>query len=301
MDIKNLKTFILISELRNFTKAAKQLGYTQSTVSFQIHQLEEEIGAPLFERTKHQVFITPAGEKLLPIAYEMQKLSDIALNVHGDKNNPEGVVRIAIAESLASWTFGNKFISFHKKYPKISLKMYCGSVEFMLAALENNEADIIYTIDRPIYDNSYKVVLSQPVKMNFVVASNHPLAKIKVVSPKELISYPLLLTEKDMSYRAILDRELARNLLSAEPLIEVGDTHLIMQLIKKGIGCSLLPDYIIEKDVNAGKLSIINVPDLTIDVYRQLFYKKTKNLTPAMEKVIATLSDNGFPSILFDA
>jgi len=291
MDIKNLKTFITVSELRNFTKAAKQLGYTQSTVSFQIQQLEEEIGAPLFERIKHQVYITPAGENLLPIAYEMQRLSDIALNVQGDKENPEGVVRVAIAESLASWTFGNKFYPFHKKYPKISLKLICGSVEFMMEELENNEADLIYTLDRPIYDNSYKMVLSQPVKMSFVVANDHPLANKKRVSPKELISYPLLLTEKDMSYRAILDRELAKHQLSAEPLIEVGDTHLILQLIKKGIGCSLLPNYIIEKDVNAGKLSAIKVPDLNIEVYRQLFYKKTKSLTPAMEKVIATLAE----------
>ena len=55
MDVKNLETFVMVNELKSFTLAAQRLGYTQSTVSFQIKQLEKELSIPLFERIGHTV------------------------------------------------------------------------------------------------------------------------------------------------------------------------------------------------------------------------------------------------------
>lgn len=66
MDIKNLETFVMVNELKSFTQAAQRLGFTQSTVSFQIKQLENELGIPLFERISHTVTLTNEGQKLLP-------------------------------------------------------------------------------------------------------------------------------------------------------------------------------------------------------------------------------------------
>ena len=66
MDIKNLVTFIHVAELRSFTKAGDKLGYSQSTVSFQIRQLENELGVPLFERINRTVTLTEHGVRLLP-------------------------------------------------------------------------------------------------------------------------------------------------------------------------------------------------------------------------------------------
>ena len=64
MDVKNLETFVMVNELKSFTLAAQRLGYTQSTVSFQIKQLEKELSIPLFERIGHTVTLTNEGEKL---------------------------------------------------------------------------------------------------------------------------------------------------------------------------------------------------------------------------------------------
>ena len=55
MDIKNLETFVMVNEMKSFTQTAARLGFTQSTVSFQIKQLEKELGMPLFERINHTV------------------------------------------------------------------------------------------------------------------------------------------------------------------------------------------------------------------------------------------------------
>ena len=71
MEIRNLRTFLQVAERKSFTQAAHALNYTQSTVSAQIKQLENEIGAQLFERIHHKVILTEKGELLLKHAYKI--------------------------------------------------------------------------------------------------------------------------------------------------------------------------------------------------------------------------------------
>ena len=84
MDIKNLVTFIHVAELRSFTKAGDKLGYSQSTVSFQIRQLENELGVPLFERINRTVTLTEHGVRLLRSAYKINEL------LEGNESGNEG-------------------------------------------------------------------------------------------------------------------------------------------------------------------------------------------------------------------
>ena len=75
LDIKNLNTFILVSELNSFTKAAEKSGYSQSTISFQIKQLERELNSQLFERINHTVALTEKGREVLKYAHQIHKLT----------------------------------------------------------------------------------------------------------------------------------------------------------------------------------------------------------------------------------
>ena len=291
MDIKNLETFVMVAELKNFTQAAAQLGYTQSTVSFQIKQLEQELGAPLFERVAHCISLSSAGEKLLPIAHRMIRLSDEAAHIAEKPRNVQGLVRIAIAESLAGWLFSGKFRAFHERYPGIRLKLFSGSTEYMMQILAKNQADLVYTLDRQLSDHKYEIAFEAPVAMSFVARADHPLAASQSVTTEELLRYPLLLTEKDMSYRALLDAALARRGTESVPLIEVGDTHLIRELLLQGIGISLLPDFVVARDIARGVLASLPVEDLSIDIWRQLLYYRGKWISPEMQCVIDFLSE----------
>ena len=73
MDLKNLTTFIHVAELGSFTKAGVTLGCSQSTISFQIRQLEEELGFPLFERINRTVVLTDKGREVLPMPSRFRK------------------------------------------------------------------------------------------------------------------------------------------------------------------------------------------------------------------------------------
>lgn len=154
MDIKNLETFVMVNEMKSFTQTAARLGFTQSTVSFQIKQLEKELGMPLFERINHTVRLTNGGEKLLPIAQHMLRLAAEASHISTEAE-PEGIIRIAIAESLAGWQFNTRFKDFHRRYPKIRLKITSASTDQMFQLLSENRADIVYTLDRRILNHHY--------------------------------------------------------------------------------------------------------------------------------------------------
>ena len=76
MELKNLITFTQVAELGSFTKAAEQLGYSQSTISFQIKQLEEELGFLLFERINHTITLTERGHELVSYAHQVRALTE---------------------------------------------------------------------------------------------------------------------------------------------------------------------------------------------------------------------------------
>ena len=102
MDIKNLVTFIHVAELRSFTKAGDKLGYSQSTVSFQIRQLENELGVPLFERINRTVTMTEHGIRLLRSAYKINELLESFQEETKAETKVHGRVRLAITDSLSS-------------------------------------------------------------------------------------------------------------------------------------------------------------------------------------------------------
>ena len=86
MDIKNLTTFIHVAELGSFTKAAEALGFSQSTVSFQIKQLETELNSQLFERINHTVVLTEKGREVLSFAHQINKMTqELKDNIQDEK------------------------------------------------------------------------------------------------------------------------------------------------------------------------------------------------------------------------
>ena len=76
MEIRNLISFVHVAEMNSFTKAAEALGYSQSTISFQIKQLETELGCLLFERINHTITLTEKGEELLNYAHNINALTE---------------------------------------------------------------------------------------------------------------------------------------------------------------------------------------------------------------------------------
>ncbi len=294
MDIKNLKTFIHVAELNSFTKTAEVLGYSQSTISFQIKQLENELNCQLFERINHTIALTDKGKEVLSYAHEMIKLTKELKSSIQDTHSIYGHIRLAMADSLCHSLLEKRFDNFRQQYPEITLKINASGTEEMFRFINHNEVDIILTLDSHINYTEYIIAKEEKVKVHFVVQADSPLANMKNITIKDILQYPFILTEKGMSYRRILDEKLAELSLEIEPILEIGNTSLICSLVKQGIGVSFLPDYVTDNDVLEGKMVYLDVIDFDIEVWKQLLYHRNKWLSLEMKSVIQYCIDTEF-------
>ncbi len=286
MDIKNLITFIHVAELSSFTKAAETLGYSQSTVSFQIRQLERELDSQLFERIRHTVTLTEKGRRVLKYAHQISKLTQELETDIRDGSGIQGHVRLAMAHSLCGSLLDEKFPDFRNRCPGITLKIVEAGTEEMFRLLNHNEVDAILTLDNHIYNAEYMIVCEEKAGMHFVAGADSPLAEKKNITVEELVCQPFILTEKGMSYRRLMDERLAEMSLEILPILEVGSTVRICSLVEQGVGISFLPDYVTAERVSAGRMAYLDVKDFEVEVWKQLLHHRDKWISPQMESVM---------------
>ena len=285
MDTKNLTTFIYVAELRSFTKAADRLGFSQSTVSFQIKQLETELNCQLFERINHTVHLTEKGREVLEYAHQINRMTR-ELKDSMKEEASSGYIRLAMADSLCTSLLSRDFLHFRKLYPNISLKIIAAGTEEMFRLMNHNEADAILTLDNHIYNTEYRIFREEKVRTFFVAGAGTRIASASSLSIEELLLQPFILTEKGMSYRRLLEERLAELSLEIQPVLEIGSTELICSLVEQGAGISFLPEYVIKDRVEAGTLVCLPVSGLEIHVWKQLLYHRNKWVSPQMETVL---------------
>lgn len=284
MDIKNLTTFVYVAELSSFTKAAQVLGYTQSTVSFQIKQLETELECRLFERINHSVVLTDKGKKLLEYAHKMKRLNDEIIEEMSHESELKGHVVIATASSLCKSMLGSNYADFYKTHPNITLKIAEAGTTEMFRMVDHNEVDMILTLDSHIYNTDYIIAKEERVGVHFVASPKLGIkGRIKI---EELLNYPFILAEKGMSYTRLFEEKLSQKSLEVKPVLETGNTDIIAGLVEKGVGVSLLPDYVTDERVKKGKLVYIEVENFEIEVWKQLLYHKNKWVSKEMDAVL---------------
>lgn len=290
MELRNIKTFLCVAEQCSFSKAAVMLGYSQSTVTTQIQQLEQEFGTLLFERIHKTVRLTAAGTEFVGFAQKMLLTADEAKNAMKRLPEENGELRIAMAESLCSTFFPDILERYHKEYPNVDLSITTGGTDDIFYMLRHNEADMVYTLDRRIYSTDLVTALEKEENVYFVASPSYSAAG-KAVTLEELTKYDFILTEKNMSYRKHLDELMASKSLQIRPFLELGSVEMIRTLVERGIGISFLPYYAVKDSIKNGTLVKIDVSENQIEVWRQLIYHKNKWVSPAMRAMIKLIKE----------
>ena len=294
MEIRNLVTFVQVAELGSFTKAAKALDYSQSTISFQIKQLENELGCLLFERINHTITLTEKGRELLEYAQRISRLTEEFNHRDDSEEEIEAKIHILSPDSVCEDMMAAHYADFHNKYPGISLKYTSADTLTMFQMLDRNEADIMLTLDDHIYESDYVIAKEEPVRMHFVTGKNSPYASTAPISIEEIIKYPFILTEKSIGYRSAFDKAIAKKSLDVTPILEIGRTDIITAVLEEGIGVSFLPDFVTKKKVEEGKLIYLNVTDVKVDIWKQLIYHRNKWLSKGLSTLIEYIKEKEF-------
>ena len=294
MELRNLITFIHVAELGSFTKAAEQLGYSQSTISFQIKQLEDEIGCLLFERINHTITLTERGHELVSYAHQVRALTEDFKDSLTKEEECRGHIHIVTPDSVCEDMIYSRYIDFHNKYPNISIKFTTADTSVMFDMLDHNEADAIITLDSHSYRKDYIIAKEELLPMHFVASSKSKFAGKENLKMQNIVNEPFVLTEYGQGYRRVFDKELAKKSLEITPVLEIGRTDIITHVISKSDMISFLPDFVTKEAVESGELCYLDVCDIKVDIWKQLIYHKNKWMSKTLKSIIEYIKSHEF-------
>lgn len=282
MELRNIKTFARIAEVGSFTRVATELGYTQSAVTMQVKQLERELGCVLFERLGRSVRLTPEGERLLPVANRMLQAADEASRIAQKPGEVSGTLRIGVSDSLLVGVLAPVLSELSRTYPRVCASTHQQMPDEQFAMLRRNDIDVLLLLDERMERPEWVKVFEVPAEVGFVAAATDPLARRTKVPLEEVLSRPLFLTERDVSYRTGLDERIWARGLEATPRVECGNTAFLAELVEGCGGVSFLPSCAVRAAVAAGRLAHVDVDFERLDLWHQAIVRKNKVVTPQM-------------------
>ncbi|MGF6257194.1 LysR family transcriptional regulator [Ensifer sp. LBL] len=284
--LRQLRAFIAVAELGQFNIAARTLHLTQSAVSILIRDLEQEIGARLFDRHTRMVSLTLVGQEFLPQARKILKDLELAVgDVRDNASLKRGQVTIAAAIVLAATVVPPIIARFLKKYPEISVNIRDMPEEQITPALKRHEVDIaVGTLSEEDPEIAATPLLRD--KLMLVCREDHRFAKRKSVRWAELKDETLITLAASNPLRNIVEHNLIRVVPNYRPKYEVRFSTTAISMIAAGMGVSVLPENsgLLASAVGVTTVDLID-PIVMRDV--SLLQRRHHSLSPAAEHLKA--------------
>lgn len=231
MELRQLRYFVKVAETLNFSEASRALFITQSTLSQQIKQLEQEIGAQLFLRDSHSVSLTEAGSELLPYAVRTLQDSQLCLDRMNDLHDLlAGTLNIGVTYSFSP-ILTETLLDFMKLYPGVKLNIFYKPVSELMVMLAGREVDFVLAF-RP--RQAVEGIESHILFQNYLAAivnPGHPLASQQSVTLDELSRYDLALPTRGLQARNYFDAVSAARGSDMRVRIELNEVNILLKLI----------------------------------------------------------------------
>lgn len=266
MEIKNLYTFKTILEEGSFANAANKLGYTQSTITFQIRQLEDELGVVLFEKIGRRMVLSQAGAGLIPYIDEALDSFERLQNVGRKTIDLTGELNIILSETLLCYKLDQVISEFHRLVPKVQLKLRSLSCYATKKAIIEGSADIGICYDVGEADERLCIHSLGQVELLLVTSANHYLEvgdALDFTSQNCHIPTSFITDEPDGLFRKQFEKYIKDHHLQLDSTIELWSTSTIKSLVKSGLGVAFLPSFTVEEELSNGSFVSLahHIPD----------------------------------------
>ncbi len=240
-DLTDLQAFRAVAELGSFRKAAEVVNISQPALSRRIDKLEEALGVPLFERTTRSVKLTTVGRVFARSAEQLLDDLDVALlSIRDVSSSRLGHVTIACVPSVAYYFLPNLIASYHRRFPRIRVKLLDASANEVLSAVINGEADFgVSFMGSQEPEIEFKMLLQE----RFVAACrrDHPLARKKRITWNELYAHEYVSVDKTSGNRLLLDQALSAVAPRAPSVCETRHVTTLLGLVEAGLGVAAVP------------------------------------------------------------
>ena len=286
MEIRHFVTFKKIIETGSFTQAAEHLGYTQSTVTSHIQALEQQIGAPVFDRMGRKVILTDVGKKLLPYSQEILETYDKIENLAIEEKDVRGEIKIAAPESLTVYRLEPILREYRKKFPHVSISLSNATCGDNKRAILNGSADVSFVMLPQLQDSDLIVHSMLDERIVLVGSPDCSLNILDERYENQNISECLIVNEKECSYRTVFEEYLREREIVPSHTMELWSIEAMKRCVMSGLGIAYLPLMTVNDEVKAGRLKIIPCVGDFKQIFSQVLYHKNKWVSPALSSFI---------------
>ncbi len=257
MDTQDLRVFIAVAESGSFSEAAARVHLSQPAVSKRIANLEDRFGCRLFDRISRRIFLTEAGQALLPKARTiLQDMETAHQAVQSLQGEVRGRLSIAISHHLGLHRLPPVFKAYTERYPDVDLDVAFNDSEKAYEAVLHGSVELAANTLALTPQPRITEILLWRDQMVFVCAPDHPLAQVDTPGLTDLAGHRCLIPDTSTFTGRLLEDAFARESLSLNPVMSTNFLQTLGTMTEIGLGWSLLPETLV--DVNL--LCTIPVP-----------------------------------------
>jgi LysR family carnitine catabolism transcriptional activator len=288
IDVHQLRSFVTVARLGNFTRAAERLNLSQPSLSLHVGQLERELGLRLFDRSTRSVALTRAGEDFLPTAERLLEDFQSALATVADlAARRRGRVAVAVLPSVAAELLPRAIAALRRHHPDIGVSLRDDVAEHIPARVRSGEVDFglgaIYGLDAdlagaPLLADELIAVFSRRAGAALAARTNW----------RTLASHPFVAMSRDSSVRRLTDQAFARNGLTLEPAFEAKYLSTAIGIVANGLGVAALPSSVMSMVHQAG-LSHAEIQAPTMKRRIGIITRHGRSLSPAAQALVMAL------------
>ncbi|MGY6268793.1 LysR family transcriptional regulator [Achromobacter denitrificans] len=267
INLDQLRTFALVIELGSFSAAAERSGVTQPAVSLQIRQLERRFGLKLVERIGRRAGPTAAGMELLAhvrIIDAALVQAELAMTAHASQ--VAGRIRLGTGATACTYLLPPVLADLRRRFPALDIVASTGNTADMLRGLENNTLDIgLVTLPAP--GRMFQVTPLVEDEFVAIFPARDPASIPLAATPQALARLPLVLFEPGARTRRLVDDWFEAAGVAAKPVMELGSTEAMKEIVGAGLGCAVLPRLAVS---GAGRRPALEVRPLAPRLARSL-------------------------------
>lgn len=282
MTIKHIRIFVTVYQEESITRAAEQLGMTQPATSLAIRELETHYQTKLFERSGRGIRVTPAGQQLYTNAARLLSLYN-EMDQEMKNWNTSGKLRIGSSISIGSCIMPQLISRFSKQYPELEVYVKVDSSDVIEQNVLENKLDFAL-IEGAVHSDKLKSIVFLDDELIPICSRFHPLAGADDVEPEELKDEHFLMREPNSGTRQLADSNLALKSFHIEPLWESTSTSALINAVSAGLGISILPKRMLEKQLRMHQVFCFSIKGLDLKRHYSLIYHENKFISPTMQK-----------------
>jgi DNA-binding transcriptional LysR family regulator len=295
MEWQQILGFYHVAKLGSFTKAANTTFRTQSAISQQIKNLEEELGCQLFERIgKHKLRLTSAGNRFL-------KFSETILEGHASlieelnemKGYQEGRLRVAAPFTTLFHLFPLALRHYITQFPNVELTILDRSQQDILDLVKNGDIDFGLVLES-IVPKDLRALRWKKVRTVVITPVGHPLAKAKRVTLKQIGKYPLILPPINLKYRSNLEEKFKKLGIDYHIVMESSNVELSSLYVEMGFGISFATIVKDLPELKRRKLEFLPMDHLFKPDYIVVVMRKDKTLISYKDAFVNILFGEAF-------